>query len=364
MDRAWRMRDGRKPAWLLAVAFGVAALVGSGFAARAESSSPASDQHSANRPGTYLVSRTAGVLPEGIGLGRHGTFYVTSSGTGAVYRGDLRHHAMRLFAAGGPGSRHSALGVHVDRTGRVFVARPRALDVYSLTGGLLAHRRAPRVLPNPPSLNDLVITRDAVYVTDFANPVVLRAPITRGRIGALRPWLDVSQVEPDLPAQFWFLNGIVASHDARTLLVSSQGLERLLRIQVADRAASVVDLGPTSFAADGLDLSGTELYAVLNYDPPTGPGVYVAELAPDLASGRIVAARTGRLSPFDSPTTLVRAGNRVLVVNSQLDHLPGVPPYTVSAVPLPARPSGSALRSSSPAGVDGRVGLRARQLVK
>lgn len=284
-------------------------------------------------PQRYVVSASPGVLPEGIGLGRHGHFYVTSSATGAIYQGRLDRARLRLFAPAGSAGRTSALGVHTDGIGRVFVAGSTALDMYSPSGQLLAHRPAPAGVVGPASLNDLVITSDAVYVTDFANPVVLRAPLSRHRVGALQPWLDLRTVEPGLPAPYWFLNGIVAATDQRTLLVSSQGLGRLLHVDLPSRRVQVVDLGPGTFAADGMELHGRTLYAVLNYNPPAGQGVYVADLAPDLLSGRVVAAVTDRFAEFDSPTTLAldRHG-RVLVVNSQLDHPPGTPPYTVTAV--------------------------------
>lgn len=296
-------------------------------------------------PATYVVSERPGVLPEGIGVGRHGTFYVTSSATGAVYRGNIRDRRMTPFIPAGADGRHSALGVHVDSAERIFVTGASALDVYSRNGTLLAHRPAPAGAIGPASLNDLVITRDAVYVTDFANPVVLRASLHHGRVGTLRPWVDVSDTEPNLPPQFWFLNGIDVSQDGRTLLVSSQGLEKLLRIRIEDRRHDEVDLGSVPFAADGLELNGTTLLAVLNVDAPTGQGVYVAKLEPDLATGRVVAAVSGPASPFDSPTTLARVGGRVLVVNSQLDHPPGTAPFTVSAVRIRGtsatpRPSG------------------------
>ena len=286
-------------------------------------------------PQHYVVSASPGVLPEGIGLGKHGRFYVTSSGTGAIYEGRLDRSRMRLFAPAGSAGRTSALGVHTDGAGRVFVAGSTALDVYSPSGRLVAHRPAPAGAVGPASLNDLVITSEAVYVTDFANPVILRASLSGHRIGALQPWLDLSTVEPALPAPYWFLNGIVASADQQTLLVSSQGLGRLLHVDRPSRKAQAVDLGPGAFAADGLELRGRTLYAVLNYDTPAGQGVYVADLAGDLLSGRVVAAVTDRFAAFDSPTTLAldRHG-RVLVVNSQLGHPPGTPPYTVTAVKL------------------------------
>ncbi len=145
-------------------------------------------------PDRYVVSRDAGVLPEGIGMGLDGIFFVTSSGTGAVYQGRLGRPQMSVFAPAGSAGRRSALGVHTDRAGRVFVAGSTALDVYNPDGRLLAHRPAPAGPVGLASLNDLVITDDAVYVTDFANPVILRAPLWGSRVGVLRPWLDLSPV--------------------------------------------------------------------------------------------------------------------------------------------------------------------------
>lgn len=108
----------------------------------------------ARLPDTYVVSERAHVLPEGIGLGRHGTFYVTSSATGAVFRGNLHDRRMHPFLAAGSAGRHSALDVHVDAAGRVFVAGSTALDVYGPGGALLFHRPAPAGPVGPASLND------------------------------------------------------------------------------------------------------------------------------------------------------------------------------------------------------------------
>lgn len=48
-------------------------------------------------PDTYVVSRAPGVLPEGIAVTPDGTLYVSSDGTGALYRGHIGHPELRPF---------------------------------------------------------------------------------------------------------------------------------------------------------------------------------------------------------------------------------------------------------------------------
>ncbi|MEV6787818.1 hypothetical protein [Streptomyces sp. NPDC051098] len=181
-----------------------------------------------------------------------------------------------------------------------------------------------------------MITRDAVYVTDWANPVVHRATLRGGTLGPLEPWLDIRSAFPQFPPQYWLLNGIVADPAGRTLLVASNGTEAVWRVDVATRRTEQLGLGGESFGADGMVLHGRTLYAVLNHGAPHG--VHIARLDPELRNGSVTHRLTGER--FDLPTTLARYGCRLYVVNSQNDEPPGQPPYTVSAVddPLCERP--------------------------
>ncbi|MEV5936519.1 hypothetical protein ACIQCD_05395 [Streptomyces sp. NPDC093250] len=285
-------------------------------------------------PGTYVVSRAPGILPEGITVARDGTMYVSSDGTGKLFRGHVSAPELRPFAARGVADRTSTLGVHTDRRNRVYSVGGATLTVHDARGRLLARRTAEDGPLGPPDLNDLVITRDAVYVTDWANPVIHRASLRNGRLGPLRPWLDIRSAWPQFPAQYWLLNGIVADRAGGTLLVSSNGTEALWRVDTSSRAVEQVQLGGESFGADGMVLRGRTLYAVLNYGAPNG--VYIAELDEDLRAGVVRHRITGE--PFDLPTTLARHGCRLYVVNSQLDDPPGEPPYTVSAIADPTCP--------------------------
>jgi len=282
-------------------------------------------------PDDYVVSRDPGILPEGITVERDGTMYVSSDGTGRLFRGHVGESQLRPFAARGIDGRAKTLGVHTDARGHVYSVGGASLTVHDRSGRLLASRSAEAGPLGAADLNDLVITKDAVYVTDWANPVVHRAELHGGRLGPLRPWLDIRSAFPQFPAQYWLLNGIVADRTGRTLLVASNGTEAVWRVDVGTRAVEQVRLGEQSFGADGMVLHGRTLYAVLNYGAPAG--VYVAELSEDLRSGTVRHRITGER--FDLPTTLARYGCRLYVVNSQLDDPPGRPPYTVSAIPDP-----------------------------
>lgn len=291
-------------------------------------------------PREYTVSTDPGVMPEGITVRPDGTIYVTSDATGRLYAGQVSDPRLHELPAEGALERGTSLGVHTDPSGRIWSVGGATLTVHAPDGRLLARRTAAGGPLGPSRLNDLVLTPDAVYVTDWANPIVYRATVDGREVGPLEPWLDILPALSWFPARYWLLNGIVADPSGRTLLVASNGTEAVWRVDIATKDVEPVDLGDQSFGADGMVLHGTTLYAVLNYGAPHG--VYVAQLDPELRSGRVTATILADADgkPFDLPTTLGRAGCRLYVVNSQNDDPPGTPPYTVSAVPDPACSAG------------------------
>ncbi|MFF8405980.1 hypothetical protein ACF06P_30655 [Streptomyces sp. NPDC015684] len=284
-----------------------------------------------NLPDSYVVSRDPGILPEGIAVEHDGTIYVTSKGTGRLFKGHISDPELRPLAAQGIVDRPSALGVHSDARHRIFSVGGSVLTVHDRSGRLVARRTAQDGPLGAANLNDLVITEEAVYVTDWANPVIHRADLHAGHLGPLRPWVDIRSAAPHFPAQYWLLNGITADRTGRTLLVASNGTEAVWRVNTDTKAVEEVRLGGQSFGADGMLLRGRHLYAVLNYGAPAG--VYIAKLSKDLRNGTVEYQITG--DRFDLPTTLARNGCRLYVVNSQLDDPPGHPPYTVSAISDP-----------------------------
>jgi hypothetical protein len=280
-------------------------------------------QHS--RPETYLVSTTPGDTPEGIEVTRNGTIYVTSVGTGAIYRGTVRNPRLRVFLPAGSDGRTAATGIHVDRWGRVLIAGAGTskLYMYNARGRLLAIRPAAQGA----FLNDFAFTEDAVYVTDSAHNQIWRAALTEDGIGQLKPWLTRDKIQPTP----YFLNGIVT--DGRYLLVGEQGQDVTYRIDLRTKAVRTLEITGANgiLSGDGYLLEGRRLYAVYN----AGGGKYVTRLAV-LDRDWTRAEIRGDSMPGATnatPTTIARDGNRLLWVNSQLDAAPGTPPYTVSVVP-------------------------------
>jgi hypothetical protein len=303
-----------------------AALAG---AALALSASPAAHAHAL--PTTYVVSTDpATISPEGIAVTSTGTMYVTSVGTGAVYRGDVRDPRLHVFLPAGSDGRTQAAGIHLDRYGRIFVAgyATATLYVYRADGTLLAARKA----PNPgAALNDLAFTNDAVYVTDSATGTLWRAALTATTVGPLTEWLGPAAF-PTAPV---FLNGIVTTVDGRLAVVTDQGTNVLFRVDLAARSATEIALTGGTLGADGLLLEGCHLYGTVNFPDPAGGDDFVVRLAvlnSDFTAGTVVAD-SGVVGDAQTPTTLARDHGRLLWVNSQLASPAPAPPWTVTEVP-------------------------------
>lgn len=285
-------------------------------------------------PTSYAVTDDLDAEIEGVAVRRDGTLYVTADGTGALYRGHVWNSRMRPFDASGAIERGSSRGIHTDHHGRIWSVGSDTLTVHSRWGRLIAKRTVDGGPLGSADFNDLVVTRDYVYVTDWANPIVYRAPIHGRHIGKLRSWLDIRPARPGFPAEYWLLNGIVADRHGETLLVASNGTEAVWRVDTSSREVTKVDVGGQSLGADGLLLRGRTLYAVLNYGAPDG--VYIVDLDRELRSGRvthrILADANGE--PFYVPTTIARHRCRLYVVNNGLGP-GGEPPYTVGSATDP-----------------------------
>jgi sugar lactone lactonase YvrE len=298
--------------------------------------------------GTF-VYRLAGerVFPEGIAVdARGGSFFVSSTGSGAIYRGRLgQRRKVQVYLPGGEdgrspptGTTPNVAGVKVDRRGRLYVAGGGSgfVWVYDIRSKRLIRRFK---TGEGGFINDLVVTqRGDVWVTDSFRPLLWRIPaaaIRPGRDLELDPEEDALGVAATGYEQGVFnLNGIVAGPRARYLLVVHYAHGQLWRVELPSGRLSRVRLGRgrSVLHGDGLVRRGSILYVVRSEN-----AVDKFRLHDDGRRAQWLST-TGDRS-FDFPTTAALARGRLLVVNSQIDDAlagrPGVPPFTVSSIERP-----------------------------
>nr|WP_245967072.1 superoxide dismutase [Sphaerisporangium album] len=265
-----------------------------------------------------------GFQPEGIAIGPGPVAYFGSRATGAIYQADLRTGQGRILNAG-PGT--PSLGLKVDARGRLFVAggtggNARVIDTRS--GEVLASYQ---LATGTSFVNDVVLTHDAAYFTDSANPVLYKLPFGRG--GAL----PGEAVKVPLSGDIVYTtgnnaNGIAPTPDHRALLVVQSNTGKLFRVDPSTGVATMVDIGAESLVnGDGLLLEGRTLYVVQNRLNT----VTALDLAKDAASGRVVRKLTD--PRFDVPTTVAAFHDRLYLPNARFTTPPTpTTPYTVVAI--------------------------------
>lgn len=304
------------PTRVLAALVGAVALVGVGVA-------PAPASPARDRPTTYALPD--GFQPEGIATDRRYA-YLGSRADGSIYRIKLSSgRGARL--ADGPGT--PSLGLKVDRRHRLFVAGGTGGDarvVDTRTGRLLASYQ---LASGTSFVNDVVLTRNAAYFTDSANPVLYRLPL--GRKGKLPSAAQVQRIP--LTGDLVYgpgnnANGIETTPDGRALLVVQSNTGGLFRVAPRSGRTTAVDLGGESLPnGDGLLREGRTLFAVQNRDNT----IAKLSLSRDGRVGRVERRLSD--SRFDVPTTIARDGNRLLLPNARFT-TPPTPTTTYDVVAL------------------------------
>ncbi|MEV8440033.1 superoxide dismutase [Actinosynnema sp. NPDC051121] len=268
-----------------------------------------------------------GFLPEGIAIGTAPTAYFGSRADGDLFRVDLRTGRGEVFSQG-PGT--AAVGVKVDRRGRVFVAGGGGGDgrvVDARTGVVLKSYRF--ASDTDTFVNDVVITDDAAYFTDSRKAMIYR--VAFGRHGAL----SASHTAIPLSGDFILTpgtinaNGIAETPDGKALLIVQSNTGQLHRVDPGTGVTTAVDLwGEVLTNGDGLLVEGRTLYAVQN----RLNAVAVFSLAGDGASGRLTTRITD--PRFDVPTTVASFVGRLYLPNARFT-TPPTPTTTYNAVSVP-----------------------------
>lgn len=265
-----------------------------------------------------VIALPNGFQPEGIATGRGASFYVGSIPTGAIYRGSLRTGRGAVLVP--PQAGRAAVGIEVDRRGRIFVAGGMTGEAYvydARTGRSLAAYRFAE--PGQGFINDVVVTRDAAYFTDSRNQRLGVVPFRRGgRLPAARAARTLA-LTGDLvpPATGLSLNGIESLRAGQGLVAVQTATGKLFRIDPGSGETDEIEVegGPLT-NGDGLLRRGRILYVVQNCSNQ----VAAVRLDRTSESGRV----TGTLTrpELDVPTTVAAFGSALYTVNARF----GTPP--------------------------------------
>lgn len=254
-----------------------------------------------------------GFQPEGITTGFRSRLYVGSVANGAIWRGDARTGEGRILVDGVTG--RQATG-HVDWRGRLWVAgaNNHTIRVYNaLTGRLLKTY----TFPTAGFINDLVITRKAVYATDSNNAQLAVVPL--GWMGRL-PDAGEAYLLPlggDFTLAAGFNNNGIALKDGWLITVQSN-TGALYRINRTTGVARKIDTPYVATNGDGLAVRGDRLYVVRNQNNL----VAVLNLS-NLGGANPAASLAGEIvSPpapnnLDVPTTATFALDKLWAVNAR-----------------------------------------------
>jgi hypothetical protein len=277
-----------------------------------------------------VIALPNGWAPEGITAGDGTTVYVGSLATGAVLKADVRTGETSLLV---PGGTPPAVGVEYDAAAnRLWVAGGPTgqVRVYDASSGapLETYTFSPAGF-----LNDLVVTADAVYVTDsrFAHLNV----IPLGDDGSLPDPSEVTTLPLSgdfelVPDQF-NANGIVAARGWLIIVNSFTG--QLFRVDPATGEATEIELGADVDVTlgDGLEVRGGTLYVVQN----RLNRVAVFALGPRLE----MALRLGFLTAdtLAVPTTVAWVAGSLYAVNARFG-TPVTPDTEYWITRLPTKP--------------------------
>ena len=250
-----------------------------------------------------------GFSPEGVTTGDGSLFYAGSLSAAGIFAGDLQTGLGAII----PGTEGLfAVGLDYDQgTDTIWAAGGPlgyAATVDPITG---THTIIPLPVPATGTfVNDVVVTRDAAYLTDSFNPIIYEIPLVDGVPGT--PNAHALTGPAGQPVAGFGLNGIEATPNGSTLIVVISASQTLATVDPNTWNSAEIALdGAIGNSGDGLLLQGRTLWVVVN----AANQVKGITLSPDLTTGSIFTVITNEA--FDVPTTIAGFGNRLVVVNAR-----------------------------------------------
>ncbi len=293
-----------------------------------------------DKPFAKLVPALEGAPPEGFTIGKGHTAY-NGSIDGSIYKMDLRSGQGEILVEAEPGFDVFAgdcykLGMRVDpRSNYLFVAGCINGDAYVFDADSGEEIMKYQLDDSGLSvINDIAITKDAVYFTDFGQSFIYRLPLSKN--GRIPSGVDAATAIP-LTGDFEvgdnligaFANGIVATPDGKTLIIGHSGSSKIFKVDPNTGHADEIIVDPPLLGLlDGSFLDGIVLYDGVLFilspgETAAGDLVQVVELDEDMLTGSLVGTIAD--PDMDGVASGAMHGDSLYVNNARYGDFPGLP---------------------------------------
>ena len=167
------------------------------------------------------------------------------------------------------------------------------------------------------TINDVLVTRRAVYFTDSFNPDLYKLPLGKGGRLPSAPMVEVIPMPGFEMADGFNANGLVGKFDGKQLVIVNISTGVLYRVDTASGVASPLEIEGDEqlfVDGDGLYLDGRTLYIVQNFSNK----IAVVQLSKDLSEGEFIRSipGEGENNPLDIPTSIIGFGNSLYALNT------------------------------------------------
>jgi hypothetical protein len=287
-----------------------------------------------------IVPALDGAPPEGFTIGKGTTAY-NGGIDGSIYKVNLRNGQGETLVEAEPDFDVFAgdcykLGMRVDpRSNYLFVAGCINGDAYVFDADSGEEIMKYQLDDSGFSvINDIAITRDAVYFTDFGQAFIYRLPLSKnGRIPAGEdaataiPLTGDFEVGDNLIGAF--ANGIVAAPDGETLIIGHSGSSKIFKVDPTTGYADEIIFDPPLLGLlEGSFLDGIVLYEGVLFilspgETAAGDLVQVVELDEDMLTGSLVGTIAD--SGMDGVASGAMHGDSLYVNNARYSDFPGLP---------------------------------------
>jgi hypothetical protein len=287
-----------------------------------------------------IVPALEGAPPEGFTIGKGHTAY-NGSIDGSIYKINLRNGQGEVMVPAEPDFDVFAgdcykLGMRVDpRSNYLFVAGCINGDAYVFDADS-GEEIMKYQLDNSgfSIINDIAITRDAVYFTDFGQPFIYRLPLSKyGRIFPVADAATAIRLTGDFEVGDnlidRFANGIVATPDGKTLIIGHSGSSKLFKVDPAAGHADEIIFDPPLLGLlegsflDGIVMHEGVLYILSPGETAEGDLVQVVVLDDDMLTGSLLGIITD--PDMDGVASGAMHGDSLYVNNARYADFPGLP---------------------------------------